>query len=317
MSGPDPTVKRLHGYLRAIEQQYPGLWRTVDEMRAERRRTLPDWPRWCFMPLAGAYAIASGGRDVPPEQLTGVGVIGCLAAWRPTQGIYRYDPSVLEAIWDTPLTGDIPTEVLHGLPEWCVYVELPPAGEFYRLHPWQAEGAVGFFAWLESDANSGREELRLALDRGGAGLAVMMPIHLDRGGLLEGLESAKAEAARQAQRYATTDEQQRILALPSDDIGVLLAPLVNLVLYLCSDDPELRDSSGHTRPHRPAATPALARPFVLPRHRRNIRRAVARMRGRVRTFAAHTGMATGRAHVPSRQRSASSCCVGWRQFRSM
>lgn len=59
ISEPRTTVERLRGYLRSIEQQYPGLWRAVDDMRAERRRKLPDWPRWCFMPLAGAAMIGT------------------------------------------------------------------------------------------------------------------------------------------------------------------------------------------------------------------------------------------------------------------
>ena len=32
---------------------------------------------------------------------------------------------VYDAVRDTPVEGDIPCEVLHRLPEWCVYVETP------------------------------------------------------------------------------------------------------------------------------------------------------------------------------------------------
>ena len=62
-------------------------------------------------------------------------VIAALASWRPTQGIYRFDADLLEAVWQTPLAspstssstsaGKLPTELLYHLPEWCPYIETP------------------------------------------------------------------------------------------------------------------------------------------------------------------------------------------------
>ena len=83
--------------------------------------------------------------------------LGALAAWRPTQGIYRFDSSLYNAVIDTPLTGDLPCEILHRMPEWCVYVETPGLR-------WLGAGLYGFFAHMEWDAGTGREELRLLLD---------------------------------------------------------------------------------------------------------------------------------------------------------
>ena len=54
-------------------------------------------------------------------------MVGALAAWRATQGIERFDPTIFEAVWDTPLTGELPTELLYRLPEWCCYVPVEPA----------------------------------------------------------------------------------------------------------------------------------------------------------------------------------------------
>jgi hypothetical protein len=106
--------------LGTFSRLYPDAWKRVDELRANRKG-LGGWPDWCFLPLAGAHAIVSRGRRLPPgEPIRHVGVLGALAAWRVTQGIYRFDPTVLDALWETPVTGDIPTEVLFHLPEWCV-----------------------------------------------------------------------------------------------------------------------------------------------------------------------------------------------------
>ena len=97
----------------------------MDEFRASRKE-LGDWPDWCFLPLAGTYAIVSKGKTLQsPNQAHHIGILGALAAWRVTQGIYRFDPTTFDALWKTPVTGDIPTEVLFHLPEWCVYIPTP------------------------------------------------------------------------------------------------------------------------------------------------------------------------------------------------
>jgi len=252
----EATASRLRGHLKHIAELYPDVWKQVDALRAQR--TL-QWPSWCFMPLAGAYAIASGGRDVP-VQAGQVAAIAALAAWRPTQGIYRFDPTVFDALWSTPLEGEIPTEVLHRVPEWCVYIVTP--GATYLNAP-----SPGFFAFLEHDANDGRQELRISLDIGElpeevqeAGLKqhsvlTALPIHLDRGGLVAGLEAALLEALRQARRTTGGPTEQAVMEIPIDAIKQALAPRVNLLLYLCSTNAELLDrKTGHRWPTRPTLT---------------------------------------------------------------
>ena len=60
-----------------------------------RGAELPHWPQWCYLPLFGAYAIVGGGgtNRVPIDRAQHPGVVAALAAWRMTQGIYRYDPA--------------------------------------------------------------------------------------------------------------------------------------------------------------------------------------------------------------------------------
>ena len=89
-----------------------------------------------------------------------IGIVGALAAWRATQGIYRFDQTVFEAVWDTPLTGGLPTALLCRLPEWCCYVPVEPSRD---LMP-GLEALHGFWAHLEWDANTHHMELRFVLD---------------------------------------------------------------------------------------------------------------------------------------------------------
>ena len=81
--------------LGTFSRQYPDAWKQVDEFRA-RRKELGNWPDWCFLPLAGTYAIVSKGKTLQsPNQAHHIGILGALAAWRVTQGIYRFDPTTL------------------------------------------------------------------------------------------------------------------------------------------------------------------------------------------------------------------------------
>ena len=230
-------------HLNDLTTRYPGAWRAFEDMRSRRGDDLPEWPEWVYVPVAGAYAIVSGGGSnrVPLERVGDVAALSALGAWRMTKGTYRFDADIMGALWDTPLTGDLPAELLHRLPEWCVYIDVGREVMGAPLH--------GFYAHLEEDANDRRRELRLLLDYE-TGLSPL-PIHLV-GTLAEGLTTLTHEAELQA-------------ALRGRDINVLrarlgyepghdahwagaVAPLVSLLLYLCSERPDI---TGDGKPGNP------------------------------------------------------------------
>lgn len=226
---------RLH--LIAAARHYPGAWRAYDQFRAGRGVDLPAWPDWCYAPLAVAYAIVSGGGDnrVPPRMIGDVARLGAMAAWRVTQGIYRFDPALYAALIDTPVGGDIPDDVLYRLPEWCVYVETPGM-------TWLDAPLHGFWAHLEWDAGTGRTELRLLLD--GEADLTPIPIHIGRWPL--------SEAVARALDVSRVHAAGLGIPIPGEARAILTetaAPLVSLLLYLCADDAEIGD--GTTRPANP------------------------------------------------------------------
>lgn len=250
-----PIVERLRTHLRAVEHRYPGAWKQLQAFRADRRG-LGDWPAWCYCPLAGAYAIVSGGGDqrVPLERGTDIAVIGGLGAWRATQGIYVVDETLLGALWETPVDGDVPSEALQCLPEWCVYVAVP-AG-------WALAGQPlsGYFAWLDYHQSAARVELRLLLDTPGAmgeGSAPLLPVilHLGHGSLAACVSAALDEAERQAREAgAWADDARRAFDRYRVHVGRMVGPLLGPLLYLCAEEAELRDARGSddrpVRPHR-------------------------------------------------------------------
>jgi len=248
------NAHRARDRLVALSKQYPRAWKLVDHYRAERRKLYPDWPDWCFLPIAAGGAIMAdhAGFHVDelvrfrPESLGDAPALVALASWRVSQGIYRFDPALYADLVETPVSGDLPVSVLEQLPEWCVYIETPGrlVGQ-NQLH--------GFWAHLEHDMG-GAQELRLLLDCEELGL-MAFPIHLS-GTIDEGIQRF-LDIARQS---AVGDGQPALMAGTPHDSQLISSsravfePLVSLLLYLCSTNADLgRQGSYDDRPTRPMA----------------------------------------------------------------
>jgi hypothetical protein len=239
----DKNACRPRAHVAVAKHYYPDAWQLADKFRAGRGTHYPDWPNWCFLPIAAGLGIIAedAGIDLMelprlyPMRVTDAARLTALATWRVTQGIYRFDPAVYEAVRGTPLTGDIPDEVLYRLPEWCVYVETPGLS-----------GQHGFFAHLEHD-HSGRPELRLLLDTDE--MLVPVPIHLGKLSLAHAVASAEHEALQQAQQWGLPFHLEQLRPNEARGWAAELAPMVNLLLYVCTQASEI--SNGNRRPALP------------------------------------------------------------------
>jgi hypothetical protein len=231
-----------------MAREYPDCWRELDQILHDVRADGVTWPTWCWAPVAAAFAVISRGGALDPSRAGDVARLAALAAWRPTQGIYRLDETLLDELWTSSVDGSLPSEVLHHLPEWCCYIEtpgreLPILG---TLH--------GFWSHLEVDQNDAREELRLLLDTTGG--LVGLPLHLGRGAgtLADAGFSAMQEAGAQAAMAGHPILAQQLLSA-AGRMAEVTEPLVSVVLYLATTSDELRAIDGRT-PSRPSARPA-------------------------------------------------------------
>lgn len=221
-------------------------WRAVDEVRAAY---VQEWPRHTFMPLRRAASIVAKemprhGYMASPEVLAHEACdLAGYAAWRVTQGVFRFDPTLATALAQTPLTGDLPVTALTHLPHWCTYIETPGRtmpkmdGNDTELH--------GFFAWTNWYGADDPVELMLGMDteRPHPELPVsVVPLV----GTLE--ESIRAVQASCEERYAS-GLLQRGPSAGFVESGNRLSPLIALLLYLCADNAEIGD--GSTPPAKP------------------------------------------------------------------
>ena len=208
-------------------------------MRNDRGGKLPSWSSWCYLPMAGWYAIVSSAHKVDRlslEQVIDVGRLGAVGAWRVGQGIYRFDETLYQSLMSTPIKGEIPCSVLYFLPEWCVYIETPNTklGESV-LH--------GFYVHLEEDANDKRHELRFCFDFDD--MLLPFPIHIGQWSLEEAISRMVAEAKKQGM----PDLGTRL----SETLEPYIEPFLSVVLYLCSKSADYGGGAGPGRP-RPTKT---------------------------------------------------------------
>lgn len=221
------------------------------------------WPKSIFVPRAAAmltlwkYAEQHPGPWDPSEgpfstspanMLTADNegtILTALAAWRLTQGVYRFDPELYAALVDTPITGDLPCEVFFSLPEWCVYVETPQLGT-----------QAGFFAFLEylHEPIAGATFV-LQLVRDHKGFLAQYPVPLRKAPLLQIITDMRRpdDAPHQAHAVPTEDDQE---------LHELFRPMISLLLYLCSVNAEI--GTGSRRPARPQPIKTKEGPRMFP-----------------------------------------------------
>lgn len=224
-----------------IGRACPEAWHLVDHVRANRGKDpVPTWPDWCFLPMQAwqrisKAAIEGANVNQPDSSHRRDAVkLAALGTWRTTQGVYRFDPTLYDAVKATALDGDIPHDVLFRLPEWCVYIEMQGA-KFGQtpLH--------GFFAFLDYEISNQSASLVLLLDVK-ADFTHLTPIVIPLG----------TGSIRQAISRVVGEDGLSVPGDKTDFLGILAeaaAPLVALVLYLCAQNAEI-DSNGR-RPSNP------------------------------------------------------------------
>ncbi|WP_145503746.1 hypothetical protein [Streptomyces sp. CFMR 7] len=210
----EAAVARCQGLLRVMRKRYPdALGRLALFAGQKGADGFDDWPDWCWVPMAGAYAVVSPSGVVLPgdPRVEDVARVAALSTWWLTKGVYWIDNDAaakhVDQAWSSP---GVPAEkplrterILGGLPQQCVYIALPPqlpaeAGPLPVIQ--------GAFVHLEYDVKTGRPELRLLLDRDGTWEGLIgVPVFLDRPTLL-------ASAREQAAPQALGEEQREAMA---------------------------------------------------------------------------------------------------------
>ena len=233
-------------HLAFYMRRFPLSVENVQHFISGRGKDLEDWPSWCFLPIAGWYSIVSLQHKVqgelPLSFIPEVGALAALGTWRYSQGIYRFDDATFSAIAESKISGNLPSDIFTRLPEWCIYVET------HGLK-WMGMEVDGFWAHLEWDVKTRRKELRFAFNMDT--FVACFPVHLGDWTLQEAIDRSFAESKKQStiHGYKESDDYLPIPARASE-----IEAFVSILLYLCSDEPEIDDE------REPGASPYRARP---------------------------------------------------------
>jgi hypothetical protein len=265
-----PRPKQL---LVKCGHQWPMLWKYVDLARAERGGKLPRWPDWCYLPTtAGPFLMELvrpfGIKGAESHSFDSVEsfsrMVIPLATWRVTQGIYRIDPEVAEAIWSTPIAGQLPAELLFYMPEWCVYIETP--GKSLS----SGKRLEGFFAHLNTAPAADDPELHLLLDDP-TGVLHSIAIPLSASTLEEACRLASIGRTNYEHKICWSNGngskvgEERMAAAAPYDAAANLSPLISTLLYICSQSADFRDAAGiRNAPGRPTQVQTRRGPRVFP-----------------------------------------------------
>lgn len=249
----ESTIRRLHGYLRTVERRRPGVWAKLAEARGLRNGGAA-WPVWCHLPLARTLEIANRDGALDAAQYSEVGVVGGLAAWRLTKGLYQYDPTLLRALWETPIkpNADLPADIFYRLPEWCVYLTTPG----YEMT--DGTPLLGFFAFVDYELD-GQAQLRVLLDTGLAGRDLIgVGLYLMHREMSRCIEATYEAASYQVALHRDRERLREELEVTRSISDSVLPSVLSLLAYLsiAIQSHEIRDFHGTGRlPRRPQGVP--------------------------------------------------------------
>lgn len=225
---------RARAWMLAAGAMFPDAWR-VTSLALGGRGT--KWPEWCWLPSQLVPPERTEEEKMDPHRLL------MLATWRMTQGVYCFDATLYEALRETPLDGEIPSQMLLRLPEWAVYIATPGM---------TLDGARIYGVWARNDYRKGSDvphELHLLLD--GDGALQLQYIALPLAGTLQ--ESLLAMMGDPE----TYDEE--VLDYTTNAFDVIVRPVISMLLYLCSDRRDMMRAGKEAAPaplqFKPGAAP--------------------------------------------------------------
>jgi hypothetical protein len=232
--------------LRIYSKKMPKAWKAADRIRQLKGRNgIPTWPGWCFVPSLGWYEIVSMGKSdfeylqtsVPQKMRAGYEVdrISALGAWRPSKGIYRFEPEILDCLIRTPLSGDMPAEVFFRLPAWCVFIDVQGSGLTYN-----SSLIKGFFVLFDYNFDNKKSYLMFVFDLADSAELAVLRLPMGQYSVTEALtellveyEEVKAHALSQGVELRMESE------FPSERVADEVRSLLSLIVYICSDKPDL------------------------------------------------------------------------------
>ena len=167
--------------------------------------------------------------------------------WRNSLGIYKIDAEIMSELVKTNIPDDTPSHIFSRLPDWCVYMELPPLGKHVSADGKTYE-VVGFWVLLDRKITvDGKEPLvlnivpHMILD-GNPDYQNYIPIQMAISDSL-----TVVEAIERVNEIDTMVETTLQLEDSNADKAYkynMLKMMLPLVLWLCAEEPDISNIKG-------------------------------------------------------------------------
>lgn len=222
----------------AISKKYPECWNQIQIFRKGKEKGDLQWDDLCYIPIAATIAIATNGTmltELTP-QINDAQILAAVAPWRIYKQIYNFPLEMESLLFDQADDIVIPVDVLRNLPYPCVYIECQ-----------LIDGIDGFFFHFESDAKTGRLEMRFAMLTEDMD-CIAYPVHMISGGSIkDGMDETFAEAKRNVDLFT---EYKKQIKPPTQDDYDLICKLFQLVLYICAQNKEITEDAVTKKTYR-------------------------------------------------------------------
>lgn len=220
--------------LNQISIKYPGCWDLIERIRNEQGKQTSEifvdkpavWKSWCYIPIGICRSIITDifGNDNLMLASYDASLMATLAPWRQYKEIFQFDEELVK-----DLQGEAEYTVNMSVPS-NIFLKLPYPAMFI-----QTEKEKGFFVSLENDPGRGDQELRFVFVDPSDKDTPYYPSYI--------AFNNKETIGDQVKKMMTFLNGQRSNDKLENELAKLLSTSFQLVLYLCTKQPDLRQTS--------------------------------------------------------------------------
>lgn len=252
--------KRIHRAKRRLNAASPSFqwfFLACEKVRKDEK----DWDSCYFVTADGVEREAlnemsktkgfADFNNLPSSEKKEIFLSGLMwSTWRMTQGIYRFDEVIYKSLLSTKKQEKIPTQLLKRLPQWCVYIETQGLFCDFGFGDCQLHGV-----WCQITSIENKDFLMLFVDIDEAYSDYSLPpsvcidiSHKEIGTAINVIKDQKINDAliKKTERW--------------------IVPVFNLLLYLCSEEPDLANKNKPLNPENPEPKKTKKGWRIFPRH---------------------------------------------------
>lgn len=224
---------------KEILAEYPTLDEWISDFLNESELR---WPEWCYLPMTASYGLIVNGADQPFAYrimanggINNLRFMSAIIPWRVGKPVYRFDKELAEELMNNTTAGKIPVEIILHMPYPCLYIENPPC----------VEHCVGMFVFLEWDERyPNAVELRMHYVFDDETIEAVY-LQYDVNGVDTNIFEAKVmldsvQALFDMMRYSGRIDIDELSIKRQEQLLEQAPRHMNLILYLCSQEPDIR-----------------------------------------------------------------------------